>query len=64
MSEDMKKPANKDAAPDPKPSKKPVVFTRELLESYGFKVPEPRGEGFVVVPAGRPIRPKPSPKLI
>ena len=46
MSEDMKKPANKDAAPDPKPSKKPVVFTRELLESYGFKVPdEPLGSG-------------------
>ena len=62
MSEDTKPD---DDAPEPAPaSKKPVVFTRELLESYGFKVPEPRGEGFVVVPAGRPIRPKPSPKLI
>jgi len=50
MSDDTKKTDDK---PTPSSNKKPVVFTRELLESYGFKVPDdPPGTGFTIVPIG------------
>ena len=58
-----KPPPDEDAAPEPTPrSEEKPTITRELLIKMGFKVPEPRGEGFMIVPIGRPIRSKPSPK--
>jgi len=52
MSDDTKK-TDDTAKPTPSSNKKPVVFTRELLESYGFKVPDdPPGTGFTIVPIG------------
>jgi len=38
------------------PSKEPT--TEDKLRAAGFKVPEPRGDGFII-PIGGPIRPKP-----
>jgi hypothetical protein len=34
--------------PTPRSEDKPVVVTRELPESFGFKVPPPRGDGFII----------------
>ena len=42
----------------PPSSEKPAPVTRESLEALGFKVPEPRGDGFIIG-IGGPIRPKP-----
>jgi hypothetical protein len=51
-----------DTATEQKPRSegKPAI-TRELLESFGFKVPEPPKP--VIIGIGGPIRPKPFPEI-
>jgi hypothetical protein len=46
-----------DAAPEPS-EEKPAKFTAGALRARGFKVPEPRGDGFIIGMGG-PIRRKP-----
>jgi hypothetical protein len=54
MSRIIHKPPSDNAAPAPMPASDKQPVTREMLEALGHKVIEPKGEGFMIIPVGKP----------